>query len=349
VLFSLDVDGDIATERRLAKKSKPLKSDEILATRSAVPAVDTRKRASGFVTDGVAEKKKKRKDGVSFAQLQRLRAIAYGGASSAPAGVLASSKTVPVPDYDPWGDEAVDKFKKKADIELEQLDFVEKKNPIEAPKTLKHKPIALTATGSVPAVRLPEAGISYNPEFEKWEALLREEGEKEVEVEKKRLAEEAKAARIQALVEASDEEMESDKEEWEDGDEEEEGDEEEDSENKERKEVKRKTQAQRNKESRQKEQERAREAEKKTKQLARELMLVKKYTKEIKRQEKLRMEKAIAKKTALRDDKKSLETMRKKKFGKVPYVLSPTLVNWKSANKRFLQFATCTARAATAR
>ncbi|KAF8254184.1 P60-like protein [Wilcoxina mikolae CBS 423.85] len=319
MLYSIDLAGDNTTESLLIKKLKPLKSDEILADRSAVSPVDTRKRAGGFITDGVVQKKKKRKDGMSFAQLQRLRVIANGAASSQPSGVLVSFNNF-ASDYDPWGDDAVDVLKKMADIEPYQLDFVEKKIPIKAPKTLLHKPVALTAIG-LPAVRLPQAGISYNPEFEKWEALLREVGEKEVKIMKKRLAEEDGTARIQASTEAFDQRIETKKDEWEGVhevvEEEEDQEEGEECDREKRKEVKRKSQAQKNKVFRRKEIERAREVQRKLKKQAREFMLVKKYTKEIKLKEKLRIERAIAKKAAVEDDEKNPKYMRKKRFGKV--------------------------------
>lgn len=59
-----------------------------------------------------------------------------------------------------------------------------------APKTLKEAPISLVQGGkSVPAVTKPRAGLSYNPLFEDWSALLEAEGEKAVVAERKRLAE----------------------------------------------------------------------------------------------------------------------------------------------------------------
>ena len=300
----------------------------ILAARSAVPAVpavSSRKRP-GAVTDGVIQKKIKRKDGVSHAQLQRLRKIAYGGASAAPAGVLSSSKLV-APAFDPWADDAEDRFKGKDEIVREQLEFVEKLVRPAPPPTLKRKPVALAVIGSVPAVRLPNAGISYNPEFEKWDALLKEEGEKEVVVERKRLAEEAEEERMRELIDAPDPEevdVGTDESESESESEAEEGNADE-----ERKEAKRKTQAQRNRALRQKEQERKLDEAKKAKAQERELMLLKKYTREIKMQEKLRMAKAIAKATAVQDDEKNPKIMRKKRFGKVQYVFShPPAMEW---------------------
>jgi len=317
LLFALDIDGDgdEVVRKKQSTERKPLKSEQVLGARSAVPAVDTRKR-KGATTDGIVGKKVKRKDGVSHGQLQRLKAIAYGQ-SSAPTTTVANKKNAGAPDYDPWGEGVVEKLRKKDERELEKYEFLEKKHPIRAPSTLKHKPVALTAIGFVPAVRLPEAGISYNPGFEEWDELLKREGGKEVELEKKRLTEEAEAKRIQALVDMPNKEEESDGD-WED---EEESEAEEDkpantAEEKTLRDAKRKTRAQRNKEKRQKELEREREQGKKLKQQKRELMLVKKYEKEIKLQERMRMAKAIAK-MSVEDDEKNPKIMRKKRFGKV--------------------------------
>jgi nucleolar protein 53 len=322
LLFAMDFGGDDKIERREAKALKPLKMDEILSSRSAVPAVDSRKRKGAVTTDGVIESKKlRRPDGVSFAQLQRLRRVAASGQGSA-ASILASAKKG-VPDFDPWAEDAEDRFKKRAEKELEKLDFVDRVVKPQAPATLKMRPVSQAVIGKVPAVRMPEPGISYNPEFEKWDQLLREEGEKEVELEKKRLAEEAEEARIQALIEAPEEEMESESES--ESSEEEEADEEEEENVDEKPEVKRKTQAQRNREARQKELARKREEEKKLKLQERELMLVKKYTREIKYQEKLRAAR-LAAKGQVDDDEMNPKIMRKKQFGKIPYVVPTKMV-----------------------
>ena len=318
-LFAVDVGGDDATERRLARIARPLRAEQILAARSAVKAVDTRKRTGDDpLTDGVIEKRKKRSDGVSHAQLQRLRAIAYGGAKSAPGGVLAASRRQ-LPDYDPWAANAGDRFKDATVRAFEKLDFVENPQPVRAPVTLKRVPTALTAIGSVPAVRTPAPGISYNPDFDKWDALLQAEGAKEVSLERKRLAVEAEDERIQALVDDSDQEFLSDKS----GDEHEDSsddDSDDDAETKAKREAKRKTQAQKNKTLRLKERERKDVEAKSAKKQERELMMIKKYTRDVKLEERMRMARKIARMTAPDDDAKDPQIMRKKRFGKVQYV-----------------------------
>jgi nucleolar protein 53 len=232
---------------------------------------------------------------------------------------LAHNTKKSVPDYDPWGDDAEDRFKPKLLKELEKLEFVDKPLPILPPKTLKHKPIALAAIGSVPAVRQPHAGISYNPDYDAWDTLVKEEGAKEVEVEKKRLAVEAEAARIAALAEEPEKDM-LDEDEDESSDEEEE-DADSDEENKKPVQPQRKTQAQRNKEEKQKKQEKEREEKKKLKQQERELMLVKKYSKDIKKQERERQAALAAKAAVPEDDEKNPQIMLKKKLGKIGYVI----------------------------
>jgi nucleolar protein 53 len=309
LIFSVDLGGD---EKIIKKEGptlpKPLKADEVLAARSAIPAVAARKRKSCNVTDGLVEFKKKHKNGISFAQLQRLRGIAYGGQSTT---TVLTKPGKSLPDYDPWAEPnplAIN----AAEADDNKFDFIEKKKPIKAPATLKHKPIALSATGTVPAVRLPAAGISYNPQYEKWEELLHEEGEKEVVREKKRLEQEAEERRIAELTAQPDPESAS-------GSEESEDDQQTEARNTVIREAKRKTQAQKNKARRLKEIEMKRGEERKLKKQERELLLVKKYARDLKKRENLRIANAIAKKTIV-DDKKNPKIMRKKKFGKVEYV-----------------------------
>ncbi|KAA8895510.1 ribosome biogenesis protein Nop53/GLTSCR2 [Sphaerosporella brunnea] len=321
VLFSLDLGGDNRISTR-EKALKPLKADEILSARSAIPAIDTRKR-KGATTDGVVEKKAKRKDGLSYSQLQRLRQVARAGQGKSQS-VLASTQKSGVPDYDPWADDAEERFKKREEKELEKLDFVDKVVKPQAPATLRVKPVALTAIGSVPAVRRPEAGISYNPEFEKWDQLLKEEGEKEVELEKKRLKQQAAEARIQALIDQPEAEaLEPSSSSSSESESESDSDSEADEKTAETKETKRKTQAQRNKEQRQKELQRKREEQKKLKQQERELMLVKKYTRDLKYAEKLRAARLAAKYNKVEDDEANPKIMRKKRFGKIHLPRAP--------------------------
>ena len=177
-LFTLDTTGSNEI-RKSYKFNKPLKADEILAIRSAVPAIDSHKRPG--TTDGVIEpsSKRRKKDGVSPKELERLKSVAYGG-TAGPKDIVE----VDGAHYDPWA------------IQVEEQDprfsYLEQTKPIKAPGTLKEAPISLIkGISTLPAVVKPKGGSSYNPEFQDWEQVLTEEGAKEVEAEKKRLKEAA--------------------------------------------------------------------------------------------------------------------------------------------------------------
>lgn len=183
-LFVLDTVGSQSIQKAYNRVHKPLKADEILALRSAVPAVDTRKRSR--VTDGILEPKNKRRkeNRVSREVYERLKCIAYGQ-DNAPKAILTSEEA---PDHDPWAliddDAAQDP----------RFSYLEKSKPIRAPSTLTEAPISLVfGADSFPAVAEPKSGTSYNPLFQDWSDLLTQEGEKEVEAEKGRL----KAAEIE--------------------------------------------------------------------------------------------------------------------------------------------------------
>ncbi len=123
--------------------------------------------------------KKRKRNGVSLREYERLREVAYGRQS-----VKDIIKTDDAPDHDPWA------------VEEEEQDprfsYLEKAKPIRAPPTLKEAPISLAeGKGTIPAIPAPNPGTSYNPVFQEWDALLTAEGKKEVEAEKKRLHETA--------------------------------------------------------------------------------------------------------------------------------------------------------------
>lgn len=189
-LFTIDTVGSEEVRKATAKKHKPLKSEEIIAQRSAIPAVDTRKRLSSKVTDGVIEPKtkKQKKDWVSRKDWLRLKQVAKEN--------NPTNKVEPGAHYDPWADN-----EDPTPLDDPQFDFLEKPKPKVAPVTLKHAPISLAANGKpIPAVRAPNAGTSYNPTFEEWDQLLQEQGQKQVEVEQKRLEEEQKELERQRLI-----------------------------------------------------------------------------------------------------------------------------------------------------
>ncbi|KAI7300653.1 p60 domain-containing protein, partial [Hortaea werneckii] len=188
-LFATDLTGDADIERK-QKSKKPLKADEILAQRSAVPGLEPsrkkRKATADEVVPGVAKKSKNGKY-VPHKDLQRLR-----NAADQTGGVAVEEEQA---DHDPWAP-----VPKKQDP---RLNYLEDKPPPKEPATKKMNPVAHTASGKhVPNVRKPEAGKSYNPLVTDWTALLEREGAKAVEDEKARLAAEAAIAEQEARAQA---------------------------------------------------------------------------------------------------------------------------------------------------
>lgn len=213
-LFTVDVVGDSAIPKKNPKHvKKTLRADEIIAARSAVPAVSSKKRAADSKTNnGVLPVKRIRKDYVSQKELHRLRSVADGRHDS----------TVAVTDatYDVWGvtePETGPVILKSGD----ELKFLSKPVKAKAPETLKHKSISLAANGKpVPAVPTPEGSYSYNPLFTDYVERYNAEGAKAVEAERQRLAEEAaEQARAEAVArsaaEAEAAEARADMSEWE--------------------------------------------------------------------------------------------------------------------------------------
>ncbi|KAI9770573.1 MAG: hypothetical protein M1840_003163 [Geoglossum simile] len=311
-LFAIDTTGDQEVAKEYRRGHKPLKSDEILAARSAVPPVDSRKRSSR-VTDGILEpSSKKRRGGVSFRELQRIKHIAFGGES-----VLKDVVKIPETNtLDPWmdGDGAVA-------ARDSRFSFLEPPKPVKEPKTLKQAPISLAVNGGeIPAVKKPDPGISYNPTFKDWDELLVREGEREVEAERKRLweaEEERRILEIAAAVAEEEDIVNSDQE----GD----GEDPETGPTEDawlvQKRPERKTQAQKNRVKRRKEAERRALWEARMKKKALQAAEIRKIQKAIEAKERARAEK-VAKSgeaTGEGDDR----ILRRRRFGKIPIAEPP--------------------------
>ena len=193
-IFTLDVAGDVAIQKRILKGSKQLKASEIIAQRSAAPAVSMRKRPGEGTTDGLIQPKRQRTSYVSHKELTRLRKIADGQQGEALVEITEAS-------FDPWD---AQKDVKEAEQDP-RFSFLEKARKKKAPSTLKQKPISLAANGkSIPAVKKPEGGYSYNPMFTDYEERLTAEGEKEVAAEKSRMAVvEAERIRLEAAAKSA--------------------------------------------------------------------------------------------------------------------------------------------------
>ncbi|KAK4189267.1 ribosome biogenesis protein Nop53/GLTSCR2 [Podospora australis] len=207
-LFVLDVGRDTTISKKAPKHvKKTLKADEIIAARSAVPAVPMRKRpAHDKTTDGVLPAKRQRKDYVSGKELSRLKRVADGQHDSTVAVVDAT--------YDVWGETPVP--------EIEKSEFLPiRREPIKKPVTLGEQPISLSANGKpIPAIYKPKGADSYNPNVEEYLEKLEAEKEKARQAELKRIAElEAERAKLEAAAKSAAEaeaaEARADLSEWE--------------------------------------------------------------------------------------------------------------------------------------
>ncbi|KAI9798036.1 MAG: hypothetical protein M1835_005039 [Candelina submexicana] len=307
-LFALDTAGSSVIQKAYNKVHKPLKADEILAQRSAIPAVDTRKRSNSKVTDGVIEPSKKRKSGgVSHKEYARLREFAYGGQAVRKDVV----RTDDVPSHDPWEDVGTLGLGQRS-----KFSFLEPPKPIREPKTLKYAPISLTASGrAVAAVKKPDAGISYNPAFLDWDELITKEGLKEVEAERKRLQaaedERHKLERAAASAREQENEVDSgDESTWEGLESEMEADE-----SLSRKRPERKTPAQRNKIKRRKELERKALWDAQMKKRARQAEEIRNIAKAIEAKERAKMDVIVRSDDSEADDADD-RVLRRRKLGK---------------------------------
>jgi nucleolar protein 53 len=304
-LFAVDTIGSADIQKEVSKRHKPLKVDQILAQRSAVPAVDSRKRLSEFDNEG-----KRKKSKVSGKEYDRLRSIAYGG-EQVQKNVVQTGIDA---EYDPWAVEVVKKDPK--------FSFLEEKKPTREPVTLKHAPISQAKSGkAIPALPKPAGGKSYNPKFEDWQNELMRESDKAVEAEKQRLQEAREEAELMERAAAETESDSGEESVWESEWEGFSGDEE----NKlKKKRPERKTLTQRNKIKRRKDAERTAKHEAKMKAKEQQVQEIKKLAKSVEAKEKARaaVREALENKTLelVSDDEGGEEELKKKQFRKHPYV-----------------------------
>ncbi|KAK7204657.1 ribosome biogenesis protein Nop53/GLTSCR2 [Myxozyma melibiosi] len=218
-LFAVD---DSASSHVPKAFAKPLKADQILAERSAIPALMTRKRARE--DEAAAERKKGNVQGVSYKDLARLlrKAGRVADGKSSIANLERDSHIVG-DIYDAWGEDQEpsaqlkvrmaqepekkgvpnkkDIYAHAKEIGLDKtLSYVRKEKP---PVTLSHPPIAFKESRR--AVDLPKEGISYNPSLDSWQAILKEEHVKLEKQEKERKREEERQERIRQLGELLEE------------------------------------------------------------------------------------------------------------------------------------------------
>jgi len=296
-LFAVDTLGSADIQKEVAKRHKPLKVDQILAQRSAVPAVPSRKRLIDVDNEG-----KRKRTKISGKEYDRLRQIAYGG-DQVQKNVVQTSGA----EYDPWAVQQVEKDPR--------FSFLEAKKPKVEPVTLKHAPISQAKSGkAIPALPKPAGGKSYNPKFEDWQNELMRESDKAVDAEKQRLEDARKEAEIMERATAETESDSGEESVWES---EWEGF----SENESKvtaKRPERKTPSQRNKIKRRKEAERKARHDAKMKAKEQQVQEIKKLAKSVEAKEKARaaVREALENKTLelVSDDEGGEEELKKKQF-----------------------------------
>lgn len=179
--FIIDDEGDL----NLNKQAKKLKSNEILTNKSKIPALENGKnnkiqgvnknkvhklmKLSGRIQNESALKARVDKDGI----------------------IKAASK-------DPWAEEKTEDSTPKI---LKKSAIHERTKPTHAPKTLSYKSIEL----DIPQDPVIESGKSYNPTVESWKSLINKEFNLENEKYLKELKIQEYQAKIQEIIENSNE------------------------------------------------------------------------------------------------------------------------------------------------
>lgn len=172
-LFMEDRSGQETTLARQAREKRKLKSQEILAHRSAVPAMQQKARSSFQLPDD-SSAAKAAAAGLPPKFKKRLRMLAsrphegiQGEAERGHAGRLQSDAVL-AEKHDLWGEAP----------KTQQNDWIAPatKDPVHRPSSMQHEPYA--AARSMPAVSVPHPGTSYNPDFDSHEALVQSAYEK---------------------------------------------------------------------------------------------------------------------------------------------------------------------------
>ncbi|KAK9448819.1 ribosome biogenesis protein Nop53/GLTSCR2 [Limtongia smithiae] len=227
-LFAVDT---TASAAGVAKVGKRLKVDEILAQRSAIPALESRKRAQEDEDVRAAAWKKGKVQGISYKELGRLLRVAGRGDSDARSSLagLESNGHIVKELYDVW-DGPADNSAKTVSRSDKVRSTAVMKTPTDAPSkrslTQNADAIRLAQTSSfavaqkppptlslprisfrenAAAVPVPKEGISYNPTVESWQAVLKVEHKKLHKLDKERKREEERQERIEQLGELLDE------------------------------------------------------------------------------------------------------------------------------------------------
>ncbi|KAK9479685.1 ribosome biogenesis protein Nop53/GLTSCR2 [Lipomyces japonicus] len=203
-LFTVDTSVSKSAQKKVGK---PLKVDQILAERSAIPAVIARKRAASAAAD--KEKKRGKVQGVTYKELGRLLRVAGRVTNAKSSVALIEAESREIKDvYDAWADDEPSKNPISKNNLVENAESINLSHTISfasaqyEPDTIKRS--RLKFKDSNRGVDLPNPGQSYNPSLESWQKLLSEENKKLEKDERERLKEEARLERIQKLGELLD-------------------------------------------------------------------------------------------------------------------------------------------------
>ncbi|KAK9370044.1 ribosome biogenesis protein Nop53/GLTSCR2 [Lipomyces kononenkoae] len=218
-LFAVDTIASKSALKKVGKK--PLKVDEILASRSAVPALVSRKRK--IEDEAAALKKKGKVQGVTYKELGRLLRVA-GRAVDGKSSLASLETDSRIIDqiYDVWAEDGLKNAKAENTVEKAPKSRTKKSKQLLAnakeirlfettsyakmqnrPPTITRPPIAFKE--SVQPVHEPIEGQSYNPSLESWQELLAQENAELEKAEKQRLREEEQKERIELLGQLLDE------------------------------------------------------------------------------------------------------------------------------------------------
>lgn len=170
-LFSVDTRGDRSVIQR-ERLGKTLRSDEILALKSAIRPVSGLAHKNSALGSGIVHKKKK--GPLPASELLRLKKIANKVANASNgSNAIASIKKDTAKSYDVWDQPT------EVEVTSEWVEPVRAKRP---PTTYGQAPLNLTTDGqALPAIQVAESGQSYNPPIEEWNDLI----ERKAEVQQK--------------------------------------------------------------------------------------------------------------------------------------------------------------------
>ncbi|WFD20885.1 hypothetical protein MCAP1_003140 [Malassezia caprae] len=178
-LFVEDRRGQETQLARQAREKRKLKSQEILAQRSAVPAVQQKARSS-FQLDTKTAAGKANAAGLPEKVKKRLRMLAsrpheglQGDDEHGSAGKFQSDAVL-AEKHDLWG-------APEPKLENEWITPA-MKSAVQKPKSMHHEPAA--PAKSLSAVSKPHPGISYNPDFDSHDSLIQRAFEKAKEEER---------------------------------------------------------------------------------------------------------------------------------------------------------------------